>query len=89
MVYKGNGSILDNKRKQDPYSYITAYYSVLEARWPRLGAKIIMGYIGGSLLKNDGSIIVENGMTKFYSNVKSCPSNVELNLVHFLRERVK
>lgn len=82
---KGNGSILDNKRKQDPYSYNTAYYSVLEGQMAKGWGKDYYGYIGGSLLKNDGSIIVENGMTKFYSNVKVLSSNVELKLGPFFK----
>lgn len=63
---KGNGSILDNKRKQDPYSYNTAYYSVFQGQFASGVNKDVYSYGDLSL----GSMQVEGKTEDGISSIK-------------------
>lgn len=60
---KGNGSIFDNKRKQDPYSYDTAYYSVFQGQFASGVNKDVYTYGDLSLFSLQSEGKIENGIS--------------------------
>ena len=65
-LYKGERpyTVIINENKIHVFIYYNILFS-FRSQMAKGWGKDYYGYIGGSLLKNDGSIIVENGMTKF------------------------